>query len=253
MHRIISGMRNIKVDNLAFNHRREFPDATDAEVTRHLMQVSVPPSVLHSPKWWRTELADLKAVVEKLGLPSLFLTLTADEFSPTRFSEMDALQAFLDAHFRNPSVRPFSSIPSPLSRSLQHCSSLTPFHNVQVSWQDCPVECAHLFHTRLQAFFKKYVLGGHAIYGKVLEHVVRYEVQARGSLHAHILLWIDDADLAALRPQIVATCPHDIGPDGELLPPADPLVGHTLPSIYVHIQHQLPLTASSCCPTPCSP
>lgn len=95
MHRIVSGMREASIDKEADRFKRANPTANDVQVTRHLLQSTIPPNVLHSPRWWNARLADIKAIVNKRGLPTLFLTLTADEFSATRFSEMDALDNFL--------------------------------------------------------------------------------------------------------------------------------------------------------------
>ncbi|KAK9830171.1 hypothetical protein WJX72_010132 [[Myrmecia] bisecta] len=86
----------------------------------------------------------------------------ADEHSNLRFEEMPAFEDFIDRF------------------------------DAGLEWYDCPAECALLFHTRLQAFLREHVTcdknGKGGIFGRVRCKVVRYEVQGRGSLHAHILL-----------------------------------------------------------------
>ena len=60
-----------------------------------------------------------------------------------------------------------------------------------------------------------YVIDGQQNFGKVLHSLVRYEVQSRGSLHTHIVLWLDPVDTLHLRHEVVAhvlaTLPHDAG------------------------------------------
>ncbi len=50
----------------------------------------------NTPSWHRRNLQDLLALVDRWGLPTHFLTLTADEFSPTHWEEVDSLQDMLD-------------------------------------------------------------------------------------------------------------------------------------------------------------
>lgn len=70
-----------------------------------------------------------------------------------------------------------------------------------------PVENAQVFVHRLDTFFKEFLLGGPQILGKVKQHVKRYELQGRGSLHAHCLLWVDDYYKPLLRRSISAAIP----------------------------------------------
>jgi hypothetical protein len=53
----------------------------------HLLQ-----RVEGTPAWWGTQLSDLKAMSRKFGLPDLFLTLTEDEVSDTRFQEINDIE-----------------------------------------------------------------------------------------------------------------------------------------------------------------
>ena len=64
-----------------------------------------------------------------------------------------------------------------------------------------------LFHARLKKILHSYILSGSRILGCVKEYVVRYEIQFRGSLHAHIILWIENSDVEYVANEITATVP----------------------------------------------
>jgi hypothetical protein len=51
-------------------------------------------------------------------------------------------------------------------------------------WMDAPVESAHLFHKRFKEYMRQYIkhdTGRPGLLGRVLQYVVRFEVQGRGS------------------------------------------------------------------------
>ncbi len=90
------------------------------------------------------------------------------------------------------------------------------------SWRDAPAEAAYLFHKRCQAFMANIIRGGKGAgqragpLGRVLHWVVRYEAQDRGSLHAHVILWVHPDDKARVASEIVACVPavyHGNGSD----------------------------------------
>jgi hypothetical protein len=69
----------------------------------------------------------------------------------------------------------------------------------------------------------KFVLGGAQVLGKVLHWVIRYEVQSRGSLHAHIILWIDSSDVDRVTQEITACVPTQWDEtSANFVRPADP-------------------------------
>jgi hypothetical protein len=132
-------------------------------------------------------------MVEAWGLPSFFLNLTADEVSETRWREIDDMEKILKR----------------LNRTF--------------TWQDAPIECAALFHARIQAFMKEHILddkGG--VLGKVLHYEIMYEEQGRGSLHAHIILWVDPNDVERVTNEISATPAEFDEVSGEFIPSSDP-------------------------------
>ena len=68
---------------------------------------------------------------------------------------------------------------------------------------------------------RNYILGGPQIAGRVLHYVIRYEVQERGSLHAHIILWVHKDDIARVSAEICGAIPADFTPTD----PEDPSSG----------------------------
>ena len=46
--------------------------------------------------------------------------------------------------------------------------------------------------------------------GRVIHYVIRYEVQARGSIHAHIILWLHPDDVERVSSEIVAVVPAEL-------------------------------------------
>ena len=67
------------------------------------------------------------------------------------------------------------------------------------------MECCRIFDQRLKHFVS--TLYSSTMMGKVVHHFGRIEVQHRGSPHAHILLWVDEADVDRVTQEIVACVP----------------------------------------------
>ncbi|XP_078618327.1 uncharacterized protein LOC144885957 [Branchiostoma floridae x Branchiostoma japonicum] len=127
-----------------------------------------------SPAFWNSVLLDLLAMVRQLGIPTWFLTLSA-------------------ADMQWPEV----------IRSIAHQygTYLTDDDVKNMSWeQKCkwlrsnPVTAARQFNHRLNLFFKE-VIGGqcHPIGELHDDYMIRIEFQARGSPHAHTILWMKNA------------------------------------------------------------
>ena len=126
-----------------------------------------------TPSYWQTVFLDLVAMVRQLGIPTWFLTLSA-------------------ADLRWPEVI--------FSIARQYGQSFTDDDIEKMSWEEkCtwirnnPVTCARHFDHRLNVFLKKVIFGPGEPIGKITDHMYRIEFQARGSPHAHILLWVADA------------------------------------------------------------
>jgi hypothetical protein len=45
-----------------------------------------------------------------------------------------------------------------------------------MSWKDCLVECATLFHSHVNMFMYKHISNDNGILGKVIEYVIHYEL-----------------------------------------------------------------------------
>lgn len=95
MHRCVTAMKQMRVKDEIIRQRTRDPSIDSVRLTRRLLKDTIPVTLKYSPQWWGRQHADLKAVVRRRGLPSFFLTLTADEFSATRFPEMEAMDSLL--------------------------------------------------------------------------------------------------------------------------------------------------------------
>lgn len=71
-------------------HRPE--EQVRKEAIRSLCKTHHMQDVEGSPAWWERQLRNLKAMCQTYGLPDLFLTLTCDEVSESRFEEIAELE-----------------------------------------------------------------------------------------------------------------------------------------------------------------
>lgn len=176
-----SSTRMVQLEAEIYKFKQRNPEATEEQIYQHVCKYTLPDTMPGSPSWHRKHLQDLIHTVAEKGMPSLFLTLTADEISDTRWSEIAALEQLLS--------------------NIDH----------RLTYDNCPVECAALFHQRLWSFLEQYIIlprhnghRGYGLLGRVTNYLVRYEVQGRGSLHAHIILWIHPDDLQEVSKDIIA-------------------------------------------------
>jgi hypothetical protein len=70
-------------------------------------------------------------------------------------------------------------------------------------WKDCHVECVTLFHSHIDMFMHQNMLSDNGTLGKIKEYVICYELWHCGSVHAHIILWVDDNDLEKVMNEII--------------------------------------------------
>jgi hypothetical protein len=80
----------LQAEETAF--RAAHQEASDAEVLQAVTKRCVPASIPGSPKYHQQKLQDLQAMVVVHGLPHLFVTTTADEFTPTRWGCFDGME-----------------------------------------------------------------------------------------------------------------------------------------------------------------
>ena len=171
----------------------EHPHATQQQIMQHVLKHTVPSTVPGSPAWFRRELQNLLAMVDAWGLPLFFLTLTADEHSPLKWTEINDMEQLLKSF----------------------CNSY--------SFENAPVECSAHFLKRIQDFLREHILHENGILGNCKHYVIRYEVQHRGSLHAHIVIWIEAVDVPQAASEISACIPAVFDEASqEFIAPSDP-------------------------------
>ena len=91
-------------------------------MTYYITKYNLPSSIRRTPRWHKSHLQDLMSMVKKLGMPHFFLTLTADETISVCWEE------------------------------VTHIENITKIIDTLMSWKECLVECAALFHARLEKF-----------------------------------------------------------------------------------------------------
>lgn len=72
-------------------------------------------------------------------------------------------------------------------------------------WKDCPIECASLFHVHIDKFMQQYIILGAKVLNSVKEYVICYELWFHGFVHAHFIIWIENADFEQITNEITAT------------------------------------------------
>jgi hypothetical protein len=115
-------------------------------VLQHITKYDLPSSIQGTPRWHRSQLQDLLAMVEQFGMPQFFLTLTTNETSSLRWEEVIQIE----------------NIAKTIDPSM--------------SWKDCPVECATLFHARVQKFMHDVLLTGPKVLGTLQQSRVKCDV-----------------------------------------------------------------------------
>ncbi|WIA28669.1 hypothetical protein OEZ86_011205 [Tetradesmus obliquus] len=174
---LVGGVSETALFSCIQREKQLSPDADPADIIKAVARQLVPATVPGSPAYHRNKLQDLLAMVNRHGIPSLFLTLTADEQTALRWREVEQMEAMAKQ-----------------------------FTGEDITWRDMPVEMARLFTDRVETFMARHVLSARSpILGRVNHYVTRFEAQHRGSLHAHILLWVDPADLPRVSQEITAT------------------------------------------------
>ena len=116
---------------------------------------------------------DVLAMVRQLGVPTWFLTLSAADMQWPEIIQSIGLQ-----YGHNFTVE-----------DIQGMS-----YEEKTSWlRNNPVTVARQFHYRLDIFFEEFLCGQHNPIGEIQDYVIRIEFQARGSPHAHCIIWVKNA------------------------------------------------------------
>ena len=178
---LVQNTQSLQYEQEVLHFMKHNPTKTYNDAINSIAIHTVPDSIPGTPAWHKQKLNDLKAIVNKKGLPHLFHLLTSDDTSDTRWCEIDSLEVLLQQF------------------------------GTHLNWHDAPCEHAELFHKRLHDFLHAFVFdvpGSNRIFGRVNFHVTRLECQQRGSLHAHIMLWLEDDDMSAATNAFTAHIPE---------------------------------------------
>jgi len=189
-HQLMQGVKNICLESEYDRYMKANPNARPEDAFRHLYVSKVPDTVVGSVRWQKENLLDLQAKINKHGPADFFLTFTCDEFTDTRFPEYDKLQELLN------SVDPSKGI------------------------FDVPAESERAFKLKVEMFMELHIIKNEML-GKVRDYAIKYEFQDRGSVHAHILLWIAPEDVDRVANEIAAYVPggHNLTEEEELALP----------------------------------
>ena len=198
-HRIVSNISETVISKELQRLRKLHPEMPEGELFALAAKHKLAPNVPGSPKYYRANLRHLLNQVESKGMPALFLTLTMDEVSDIKWSEVADAEQFLNSFTEGKSFR------------------------------DMPVEMTKLFHQKVTDFMNEFILpttfgdDEPGILGRVTGYMIRYELQMRGSPHAHIVLWIHPDDRARIASEIMAYVPASYNASTEAwIPPTDP-------------------------------
>jgi hypothetical protein len=72
-----------------------------------------------------------------------------------------------------------------------------------MSWKDYLVECDTLFHSCVNMFMHQHIFLNNINLSEIKKYVIHYELQHHGSVHAHIILWVNQNDWQIITNEIV--------------------------------------------------
>ena len=130
-------------------------------------------NVRGSPAYWQSLFYDILAMMSQLGTPTWFFTLSAADMMWPDMIQTLARQ-------------------SGVSLTDDDVKNLS--YEDRCSWlRSNPVTAVRHFHYRLETFVKHVIMSNAKPLGEVVDYAIRIEFQARGSPHAHTLLWVKNA------------------------------------------------------------
>ena len=131
-------------------------------------------NVRSSPPYFEAKKKDLMAMIRQLGIPTLFISLSAAD---TKWTEL--LQSiYILTKNKNITLDQLEQMPWP-----QKCELIS----------SDPGTCALFFNNRVKKFVKHILKSPHSPFGKLINFFYRIEFQHRGSPHIHGLFWIQNA------------------------------------------------------------
>ena len=126
-----------------------------------------------SPPYYQRTFYEMLAMIRQLGTPTWFFTLSAADMKWPDIIQTIARQ--YGEHFTDDEVAALS-------------------FDEKSKWiRRNPVTAARHFHYRLNTFFNDFLKSPAKPLGEIVDYAVRIEFQARGSPHAHCVLWVKDA------------------------------------------------------------
>ena len=137
------------------------------EAYRYLKQVR------GTPSYWQKVHYDVLAMIRQLGVPTWFLTLSAADMKWP-----DVLQTI---------GRQYGEI-----YSDEDVNNMTWQQKTSLLRRN-PVTAARHFQYRLNTFWKDFLLSKANPIGEISDYMMRIEFQARGSPHAHCVVWVKNA------------------------------------------------------------
>ena len=130
-------------------------------------------NVRGTPAYWQVQLMDTLAMMRTFGTPTWFISLSPAEFLWPEFTQ--AVGKRLELNWTEEDVGKMS------------------WQTKATNFKNNPVTVCQMFHNRLEGFFSDFLLSDAHPLGEITEHIEKIEFQARGSPHAHCLIWVKDA------------------------------------------------------------
>ena len=132
-------------------------------------------AIRNSPQYWENQKRDVFAMIRQLGLPTLFLSLSAN-----------------DLYWRELIIS--------LGKLVDKKDYSEDLRNGALSWQirsrlvqSDPVTCVRHFDHRVSKFIETVLKSPASPLGILKDYFYRVEFQQRGSPHIHMLAWIENA------------------------------------------------------------
>ena len=113
-------------------------------------------------------------------MTSLFLTLTSDEVSDTKFPEVKTMDEYFLSEIYNIEDQHKFRVTQLQHDNVQNSQSLCTSDSSSFSLQHAPVENTRMFHHRCMNFMEKHILTPGGLLHNVSDYVIRYECQHRG-------------------------------------------------------------------------
>ena len=130
------------LEDAFFKEKKKHPHLPDQLIYKKLQKRYVPAAVVGSPSYHRNALENLKAVVDIKGIPSLFVTLTADEGTQLRWREVEDMEAFIQGWMAGGTWVDMPGRTPSCSRCAPRSSCKGPSHQHQgVSWAKWTTGC----------------------------------------------------------------------------------------------------------------